>query len=159
MSMREEVRKIAEIYNQEGRAIMAAQIVEEAKDKDKYPSLHAHLWEVAADVLADEARIARAHRLLISIHFTTEEGVTTRLLMHTPGQIGYRPATHVARSVDLAALKLRQMAEDIGRARARFRDFKAIVPSEVADEVDQLLEQAEKKAIEGIAARETGVAA
>ena len=154
MSMREEIRKLTAAYETENKNITAEAIVEAAKDAKAYPFLHQHLWEVSAETLATEARVARAHRLLISVRIVTEEGNTTRLLMHTPGVPGYRQTSHVASSPDLAAIKLRQLTDDISRSRARLNEFRSIVPSDIADEIDAALSTAEMKARASIEQRD-----
>lgn len=148
--MRDEIRSITAEYEADNKAVTAEAVVEAAKDADKYPALHEHLWKVSADVLVTEARVARAHRLLISVRIVTEEGDSVRLLTHTPGIAGYRSTTHVAAQFDLAALKLRQLAEDISRSRARLREFKALVPGDVSNEIDSALEDAERRATAAI---------
>jgi len=157
--MRDEIRTLADDYEKQGRSVTAEIVVEAAKDAAKYPRLNEHLWQVAEADLANEARITRAHRLLISITIVSEEGATTRLLVHTPGTAGYRPLTSVVSSPDLASIKLRQLTDDIARSRGRLRDFKAFVPSDVADEIDAALEEAEQKANRAIADREAATAA
>lgn len=144
MSMREEVQKIIEEADVE--TITAELVVEAAKDAKKYPGLYRHLWEVPEPDLAMEARVMRAHKLIYTINITSGEGETTRLLVHTRGIPGYKPIGSIVGNRDLAALKLQQLTEDIGRARARLRGFRAAIPDAVADEVDDLLAKAEAKA-------------
>ena len=153
MSMRNEIKLITDAYEAENRPITAEAIVEAAKNAETYPALNEHLWQVDAETLATEARLARAHRLLISIRIVTEEGNSTRLLTHIPGIAGYRSSGFIASQVDLAAIKLRQLTEDISRSRARLREFRSLVPSTVADEIDAALEAAETRAAAQIETR------
>lgn len=159
MSMRDEIRTIADDYEKQGRNVTAEIVVEAANDAAKYPHLNEHLWQVPEADLVTEARIARAHRLLISIRVVSEEGATTRLLVHTPGTAGYRPITSIVGDVDLASIKLRQLTDDIARSRGRLRDFKAFVPSDIADAIDAALETAEQTASRAIADRPAATAA
>lgn len=144
MSTRDEIDTL--IAEAGSNALTAETVVERAKDADKFPALYAHLWGVSEADLAQEARIGRAHKLLISIRIVSEEGTSTRLLMHTPGDRGYRPVNQVVQSLDLAQLKLRQLAADIGRARERLRAFRSFIPDAVADEIDASLKTAEDRA-------------
>ncbi len=156
--MRDEVRKITAEYEADNKPLTAEAVVEAAKDARKYPALHEHLWQVSADVLVTEARVARAHRLLISVRIVTEEGDSVRLLTHTPGVAGYRATTHVVTQLDLASMKLRQLTDDIARSRMRLREFRTLVPTLIADGIDEALEQAERKAADAIAEREPAAA-
>lgn len=152
-TMADEVRGIAEQYAAEGKAITAEAIVEIARDGKAYPALNAHLWTVAESILANEARVARAHRLLITVSIT-EAGQSTRMLLHVPGTPGYQHVRQVARSPDLAVIKLRQLREDIDRSRARLAEFKAILPDEVALDIETQLAQASAAIERGVAARD-----
>ncbi len=149
MSIREEVEQIIAASKTEN--ITAEQVVDAAKNRKKYPNLHKHLWEVPEPELAAEARIARAHRLLISVRVVTGEGQTTRMMVHTRGVPGYRPIESVTSNANLASLKLQQLTEDIARARGRLSAFKAMIAGDVADEIDEALETAEKKAASALA--------
>lgn len=153
MSMRNEIRELADHYEQQQKALTAEMVVEASKDAERFPHLNKHIWQEAEDTLLKEARIARAHKLLISVKITTEEGTTTRLMVHTPGLVGYRSYTHVATTFDLASVKLRQLIDDVSRARARLKEFRAVVPSEVIDDIDAHYEAAEKRASEAISKR------
>lgn len=150
MSIREEVEKLVEAA--EGN-ITAEHVVEQAKDKETFPALHKHLWEVSEADLAAEARISRAHRLLITVRVVTGEGETTRMLVHTRGVPGYRPLSSIVTNPDLAASKLTQLTEDIARARGRLRAFRAAIHEDIADAIDEALETAEAKAKEAVAER------
>jgi hypothetical protein len=142
MSMREEVRKLTEEYEKAGRPITAEAFVEEAKDAEKVPHLHKHVWQRPEAELAQIARVQLMHQLMISVRIVTEEGSTTRMLIHTNGTKGYRPAAHVAKSYDLAAAKLRSLTEDIARARQRLSEFRALLSEDVASDIDDKLEAA-----------------
>jgi hypothetical protein len=100
-----------------------------------------------------EARLTRAHRLLISIKVTTEAGITTRMFVHTRGTDGYQSLKSVSNNPDLAATKLGELTADIGRARARLRAFRAAIPDDIGDEIDEALETAENKAAAAAAER------
>lgn len=154
MNMREEIRTYTAECEAQNKPVTADGVVEAAKDAEKFPALHEHLWAVSETTLAGEARITRAHRLLISVHVITEEGDRVRFLTHTPGLAGYRATTHVAAQVDLASMKLRQLTEEVARSRAKLREFRALVPSAVADEIDAALEQAERRASDAASQRD-----
>ena len=153
MSARAEVQQLMEESERTGASLTAPKVVEAAKDKDRFPRLHEYLWEVEEADLAQEARLARAHRLMISVVITTEAGVSTRLFVHTNGSEGYRSLDTVVNSKDLAAIKLQELTQDIGRARARLRAFRAALPDPVADEIDEALRAAEQRASEAAAER------
>jgi hypothetical protein len=126
--------------------LTAEMVVERAKDASRFPNLNEHLWKVPEATLAAEARLQRAHKLLINIRVVTEEGTVTRMLMHTRGTKGYVPAEKVATSPDLAAIKLRQLAADIGRARQRLSAFRSFIPDDIAEDIDAALARAEQRA-------------
>lgn len=143
MSIRDEV----ELLMREAKGPLTAEVgVERAKNKKRYPALHEHIWGTSEKELAQEARLARMHQLLIRIQITTAEGKTTRLYVHTRGVPGYQPLQHVVSNYNLAATKLAQLREDIGRARARLSGFAAALPGDVATEIDDALAVAESKA-------------
>lgn len=146
MSKRDEIRQLTEAATATGEALTAEKVVEAARNEQTYPFLHAHLWGISEAELAGEARISRAHRLIISLHVTVGDGVTTRLLVHTRGVAGYHPYPAVAATPNLASMKLAQLTEDIARARGRLRSFRAVLPEEVSAEIDEALAQAEAKA-------------
>ena len=147
MSMRSELKTIIETQEAAEAAVTAAVVVERARDAAAYPDLNRHLWQVPDADLAAEARLARAHRLLITLHVTVAEtGETTRMLVHTTGVPGYQSMDSISRIPDLAAAKIKSLLEDIGRARARLRAFRAALPENVAIDVDEALEAAENRA-------------
>lgn len=143
MSTRSEIDKL--IAAARG-ALTAEAVVEAAKNAAKFPELHKHLWQVPEDELAQEARVQRAHKLLIRIRIVSEAGTTTRLLMHTPGVRGYQPTSTIVSIPDLANLKLQQLQADISRARERLRAFRSFIPDAISDEIDTALERAETAA-------------
>lgn len=146
MSMREEIQSIITEAEDSGLSITAAAVVEKAKDAEQFPALNKHLWQVPEADLAQEARLTRAHRLLITMHVTIPEtGERTRMLVHTSGVPGYQPISAVARVPDLALAKMRQLADDIARARGRLRAFKAALPDDIATEIDEALQEAETR--------------
>lgn len=144
MSMRDEIKIITDLNEKSNTATTAEMVVEAAKNKLAYPLLHGHLWEVSETELATEARVGRAHRLLISIRIVTDDGDNTRMLVHTRGMSGYRSAEYVSTNADLSLIKLNQLSDDIGRARARLREFKAILPVDVSARIDASLEAAQQ---------------
>lgn len=152
-TMADELRGIAEQYAAEGKAITAEEVVEIARDAAGFPALNAHLWQVPVSILANEARIQRAHKLLITVQ-VTEAGQSTRMLLHVPGTPGYQHFRQVARSPDLAVIKLRQLREDIDRSRARLNEFKAILPDDVALDIETQLAQTAAAIERGVAARD-----
>lgn len=158
MNMRDEIKKLTEEFEASNKAITAETVVEAAKNVDLYPALYEHLWAVSESTLATEARVARAHRLLISVRVVTSEGDNVRLLTHMPGVPGYLPSARVVVSIDLASVKLRQLTDDVARSRARLREFRSLVPSAVADEIDAALERAEQRASEAADNRDTAAA-
>lgn len=152
MSAHDEIKQIME-ETKKG-PLTAKRVVEKAKNAKKFPALHKHIWEVPEGELLMEARINRAHRLMIRLSVTTGvEGETTRLLVHTRGIPGYQPLNFVTNNPDLATSKLQQLTADIARARGRLRAFKAAIPDSVSDEIDDLLARAEAKSASAIADR------
>lgn len=147
MSMREELEMIINEAETAGLPVSARTLVERARDTTLYPALNKHLWQVDEADLAAEARLQRAHRLLITLHITIPEtGESTRMLVHTRGTPGYQPIESLARIPDLALAKVQQLTEDIGRARARLRAFRAYLPEELFDSLDEPLATAEARA-------------
>ena len=153
MSKREEIDKLTAECGAKNLALTAPYMVEAARNAETYPNLHIYLWGPSEAILAAEARLTRAHRLLIAINVTIGDGVKTRHLMHIRGQDGYQPYTSVIRNPDLASLKLLQLTEDIARARGRLRAFREVLPEDVSAEIDTALEAAETRAAEAIAER------
>lgn len=144
MSRTDELRSLVSEIEAEGLAVTAPLIVERSRDAQKWPELNRHFWGVAEAELAHEARLARAHRLLIMLHVTiAETGATTRLMVHTRGDDGYQSFERVAAQPDVVRLKLRQLGEDIGRARARLAGFRRSLPDDVAADIDDALRHAE----------------
>lgn len=158
MNMREEIRTLTADHEADNKPVTAESVVEAAKDAAKYPALHEHLWAVSVETLATEARVARAHRLLISVRIVTEDGDSVRLLTHVPGMVGYQPSSRVASNVDLAAMKLAQLTIDIARSRARLREFKALLPAVIADEIDESLARAEQASANATATSQSDAA-
>jgi hypothetical protein len=158
MSKRNEIEKLMTECEAKGVTLTATYMVERARDEAEFPALNKHLWQVDEAILAQEARVSRAHRLLVTLHVTTGEGVTTRLLMHTRGTTGYQPVATVTGNPDLAATKLKQLTEDIGRARARLRAFQSALPEDVTEGIDEALEQAETRAAAAIQSRQPELA-
>lgn len=150
-TLREEIDIIVEEAN--GKSVKAEAVVEAAKNKERFPSLHKHLWEIAEADLAAEARLQRAHKLLINIRVVTGDGHVTRMMVHTQSVEGYLPLQTIIANRDLAAEKLKQFADDIGRSRARLRGFRSALNDELVDELDAALEQAQVKANDAAAAR------
>lgn len=153
MSKRDEIQKLTEECQDKGINLTAPYVVEAARDAAAYPGLHQYLWAPSEAVLANEARLTRVHRLMISLNITIGDGITTRLLMHTQGIDGYAPYSSIVRNPDLAASKLLQLTEDIARARGRLRAFREVLPEDVSTGIDAALETAELRATEAIAAR------
>lgn len=141
MSMRKEMQLIVEERAATGATITAEYVLSKAKDAETYPKLNEHLWQVPDADLVAEARIARAQRILVTMRITiAETGEVTRMLVHTPGTPGYHAMSNVVRIPDVARAKMQQLAEDIARARARLRAFRAALPEEFSSEVDAQLE-------------------
>lgn len=154
MSKRDEIEKLTQECQEKGLPTLTAPyMVEAAQNAEAYPNLHAYLWAPSEAELAAEARLARAHRLMISLNITIGDGVITRLLMHTPGIGGYSPYSSVISNLDLAATKLRQLTEDIARARGRLRAFRSALPEDIGTEIDDALAKAENRATAAIAER------
>lgn len=161
MSMRDEIKQLSTEYEARGATLTADDVVRSAQDADKYPGLHDHLWGVSETILAHEARLARAHKLIISIRVVQEEGVESRLYIHTPGIAGYQPLKKVLATPDLAVARLQQLSADVGRARQRLREFRMLLPGEVADAIDASLEASERAIVDAAERRQasTGAAA
>ena len=153
MSKRDEINKLMDDCTTKGINLTGPYMVEAAQNAETYPALHEYLWAPSDAVLAAEARLTRAHRLLLAINVTLGDGVTTRHFMHVRGSTGYQPYSSVVRNPDLAALKLQQLTEDIARARGRLRAFREVLPEDVSTEIDAALEAAETRATEAIAER------
>lgn len=153
MSKRDEINKLADECAEKGIALTATYMVEQAKDEKKYPKLNEHLWQAKEAVLAQEARIARAHKLIMHLNVTTGDGITTRMFVHTQGVTGYQPLNSVVNNPDLAKAKLQELTADISRARGRLRGFRAALPDDLGAEIDEALEQAEKRAAAAVGER------
>ena len=146
MTIKSEIDTI--IHETGGASITAPLLVERARDAERFPKLNKHLWQMPEADLAAEARLMRAHRLLITIHVTVPEGgERTRMLVHTVGTPGYQTLASVVAAPDLAMAKIRQLTEDIGRARARLRAFRAAIPEAIAEDIDEALAEAEARAV------------
>lgn len=154
MSKRAEIETLMQECEAKGETLTATHMVDRARDAEAFPELNKHLWQVDEAILAQEARVQRAHRLLITLHVTTQEGEPVRLLMHTRGTSGYQSASTVLSNPDLATTKLKQLQEDIARARGRLRSFKAALSEDISDGIDEALEQAEQRAAQAAEARQ-----
>lgn len=149
MSIRSEMQLIVEERAATGATITAEYVLEQARDAAKFPKLNEHLWQVRDEELIAEARIARVHRILLTMRVTVAEtGDVTRLLVHTPGIPGYHAMQNVVRIPDIARARMQQLSEDIARARARLRAFRAALPEELSSEVDAHLEAASARLAE-----------
>jgi hypothetical protein len=136
--------------------VTAEVVVERARDVQQFPALHAHLWAVAEADLAQEARVGRAHRLLITLKVTIPEtGESTRMMVHAQGMQGYQSLSSFTQKPDLMRVKLKQLADDISRARSRLAGFRSAIPDDVADEIDAALATAEERASPKKSASET----
>jgi hypothetical protein len=144
MSRKTEIDTLATEAEAKGIPLTAERVVDAAKNAESFPELHAFLWEVAESELAAEARLSRAHKLLISIRIVTEDGVDTRFMVHTGREAGYRPLTSVVTQFDLASVKLKQFANDVSRARMRLREFRSLIDPAVADQIEANLKAAEE---------------
>jgi hypothetical protein len=134
--------ELDKIIKDAGGPITAEQVVQAARNKSEFPALHQHLWEVPERELANEARLARAHKLIIALRVVSASGSITRMMVHTLGTKGYQPAEHVAANIDLASIKLKQLSADVGRARERLRGFRSMIADDLSDEIDEALERA-----------------
>ena len=143
MSTREEITILSKAAASRGETLTAESVVEAAKNATTYPSLHEQIWAVADADLVAEARLARAHRLIIRLTVVTDDGTTVRAFMHTREEKGYRPVSSLATNVSLASIKLAELTADIGRARHRLAGFKSILPAEITDEIDAALSRAD----------------
>lgn len=149
MSIRSEMQLIVEERAATGATITAEYILEQARDATKYPKLNEHLWQAPEEDLIAEARIARVHRILLTMKVTVAEtGDVTRLLVHTPGTPGYHAMQNVINIPDIARAKIQQLSEDIARARARLRSFRAALPGDLSSVVDAHLEAASARLAE-----------
>lgn len=146
MTTRAELEKLSDEAEAAGRSLTAEAVVEAAKDAKAFPELHTQLWAPSEAELAAEARLSRAHKMLISIRIITDEGSTSRMFVHTRSEPGYRPYEKVISSSDLAASKMRQLLQDIARARQRLASFKSLLDDTVAGELDDILARAERVA-------------
>jgi hypothetical protein len=144
MNMRTELKRASEQFEARNQPLTADALVDLAKSQADYPALHAHFWGVSETALAHEARLARAHRLIISIRVIIGDAPPTRLLVHTAGSQGYRPIDHVVKTFDLAAQKLMELQNDIARSRSRLREFRSLLPDDIAIQIDERLSEAER---------------
>ena len=144
-TIKDEITKLADDATKRNATLTAEDLVEAARNARTYPLLNDVLWKVPEAELAAEARIARAHKLIIRCTVVTSEGSTVRAFLHTRNDKGYRPAEAIAGSTNLARIKLAELTADIGRARQRLASFKAIISSETADEIDDALGVAETR--------------
>lgn len=142
MTIRDEIKAINAEAEAANEALSAERVVAAARNAERFPALNEHLWQVPESELATEARIQRAHKLIIRLTVTTEGGNNVRSFLHTRNEKGYRSVDAVAASVNLATIKLRELTADIGRARQRLNAFRAALPDRVADEIDEALAQA-----------------
>jgi hypothetical protein len=142
MTIRDEINTINKEAEAASETMTAERVVESARNAERFPLLNEHLWKVPETELAAEARIARAHKLIIRLTVTTDDGNNVRSFLHTRSEKGYRPLGTVAGSVNLASIKLQELTADIGRARQRLNAFRSVLPETVADEIDEALAQA-----------------
>lgn len=147
MSRKSEIDQLSLEAEMADVPLTAERVVEAAQDAVLFPELHAFLWKPTEADLASEARIQRAHRLLIQIRIVTDEGVTTRMLMHTNEELGYRPTSSVVTINNLRIAKMRELALDVSRARGRLAAFRSMIPPVIADEIDAALVEAEAAVI------------
>lgn len=146
MTIRSELEQLSKKAERKDAPLTAQAVVEAAKNARQYPELHHELWAPDVEELAAEARLQRAHRLIISIRITSIEGPTVRMLVHTSAEPGYRPHDTVVSSLDLASVKLRQLAANITRARRQLAAFRSMLPDDIAIELEDLLVRAERVA-------------
>lgn len=155
MSIKDEITIISTEAETAETTLTAERVVEAAKDAERFPHLNAHLWKVAEADLAAEARLARAHKLIIRLTVTTEDGSNVRAFLHTRTEKGYRPAQAVGSNLNLAALKLQELTADIGRARQRLQAFRSIIRDDIADGIDEALTKANERIEEARQAAES----
>jgi hypothetical protein len=142
MTIRSEIELLTK--ESKGKSLEAKVVVEKARTDKRLPALNKHLWGLSEADLAMEARLARAHRLIIRLNIVTVQGVSTRMLIHTNGTRGYQPTETVAQTPNLAIAKLLQLRGDIRRARDRLHNFSMILDPDVAASIDAALGTAER---------------
>lgn len=146
MTQQSEAIALATAAELSGKTLGAADVVEAARDAKAYPALHEKIWNRDTEELAMERRLQIAHQILISITITTVTGVTTRSIIHTAAEPGYRSIQSVAKTFDLASIKLQQLIDDIRRAKSRLSAFRSMLDPDVADQLDDALSVAERAA-------------
>lgn len=142
MSMAAEVRRIARKVEGDGRILQAEDLVESSKDAVAYPLLNEYFWPKDTTLLLTEARLQRARMLIVRLEITSLEGDRVRLMTHVPGVPGYVRTEQAASNVDLAQIKLRQLARDLQSAKARFAAFRRMIDPEIAAELEEMIEKA-----------------
>lgn len=142
MTIRDEIDIITREAKAAGETLTAERVVASARKAKQFPLLHEHLWNVPEKDLAAEARLARAHKLIIRLTVTTEDGNNVRSFLHTRQEKGYRPISEVSVNTSLAAIKLQELTADIGRARQRLAAFRSVLSDVVADDIDAALARA-----------------
>lgn len=141
-TMASEVRLIARICEVGNRPLTADEVVEAAKDENKYPLLHDHLWKTSEETLLKEARRQRAHVLIVQLRIVSQDGDRIRLFAHARGTPGYIRTEEMAANVDLAPIKLNQLAKDLRAARERFSAFRRMIDPDVAGEIEGMIDAA-----------------
>ena len=137
MTRQTEIEKIIALYHQKNKNITAEDLVLEAKSSTKYPKLWEYLWGVPEGELAQEARLARAHRLLIITKtYDEDSGQVTKLVLHTGKERGYRHYQDVVHDADLALTYLKGLSADVDRCIQQFNSFKKLLPNDVALEIE-----------------------
>lgn len=145
MTIRDEINAINNEAEAASETMTAERVVEAARNAKRFPLLNEHLWKVSQSDLAAEARLARAHKLIIRLTVTTDDGNNVRSFLHTRQEKGYRSIATVSGNTSLAAIKLQELTADIGRARQRLAAFRSVLPEAVADDIDGALAQATAK--------------
>jgi hypothetical protein len=118
------VSEIREMHNRArsaGKTLLAEDVVKWAKSKKDYPDLYEHLWGESEDVLLAEARLSRAHRLIISIKTTVEPGRETRVYVHTKSEPGYYSKEQVESDPNLVEIHMQRLRDDIWKVLQKYR--------------------------------------
>lgn len=123
MTMVKEALAISDECAKRGETLTARAVVEAARDAKQYPKLHDHIWQADDETLLDEARLTRAHQVIMRIRVEVIDGGKVRGMIHIQGTPGYQSTAHVVSNFDLAAAKAREYLHRLRSDQQRFDVF------------------------------------
>lgn len=145
MSMAKEIAAIADECESKGQPLTEDLAIEACRDAIRFPGLHRHIWGASRDTLLTEARRARMRAVIMRVRVTTDAGDRVRTIMHVRGTKGYLPVRQVSTVIDLAAMKLRELATDLRAAELRYQAFRRMLPVDVAGDIGAAISDAATK--------------